>query len=115
METSSLKEVECRPSQLESSDPRNRSEEPIAPKAQRTSPMETSTRQLERTQPGPSRRDLHHNLRGARWNSHTERSPSSAITDKSHTTRREELAHHPRETQNPSNYRVDPDHNDNHL
>ena len=40
-EMNALKEVEWRPSQLESSDPTNISEEPIRPKAERTSPTET--------------------------------------------------------------------------
>ena len=94
MEMSSLKEVECRSSQLESSNAMNRGEEPIAPKPKRTSPLETNTPQPERTQPCHSRGALHHNLRGAGWTSHSERSPSSANIDKPHMTRREELAHH---------------------
>ena len=65
MEISSLKEVECRPSQLESRNPTNRSEEPTVPKAGRTSPVETGTSQLERTQARPSRGAIKHNLRGA--------------------------------------------------
>ena len=72
----------------------DRREEAIAPKAERTSPVETHTPQPERTQPRPSRGALHHNLRGALWTSHEERSTSSANTAKLHTTRREELAHH---------------------
>ena len=102
-ENKSLKEVKWRPWQLESRNPTNRSEEPIAPKAERTSQVETIIPQPERTQPRPSRGALLHNLRGACWTSHTERSPSSAKTDELHTTTRE--------NRSPQKYRVDQDHN----
>ena len=51
MKTSFLKEVKWRPWKLESRNPTNRSKEPIAPKAERTSKVETITPQPERTQP----------------------------------------------------------------
>ena len=72
----------------------NVSEESIEPKVERTSPIETFTPQLERTQPHPSRGALHHNLIGDHWTSHGERDPSFANTDEPHITRREELTHH---------------------
>ena len=51
MKTSFLKEVKWRPWKLQSRNPMNRSKEPIAPKAERTSKVETITPQPERTQP----------------------------------------------------------------
>lgn len=72
----------------------DRREEAIAPKAERTSQLETLTPQPERAQSRPSRGALLCNLRGTCWTSHTERSPFSAKTDEPHTTRRKELAHH---------------------
>ena len=91
-----MKLVEWSPSRLESSNPTNFSEEPLATKVERTSPVEALTPQPERTQP--------HNSIGVHWISQRETSPSAANRDEPQTIKREELAHH--------NYRVDPNHTD---
>ena len=93
IETSSMKEVEWSPSQLESSNPTNASEEPLAPKVDKTSPVEPPTPQPERTHPRNSTGGLHHNSRGAHWTSHIERGHSAANKDEPTTTIREKLAH----------------------